>query len=129
MLRNQHRNIAQLVNDQVQQWLQSVREEKEKKVTPEIPVPRVQIRDWPDTPNRMVRLEHPHTFRNYAVRENRGIDYLIDWTDRFVAGDKFNTLYIDLSANVRYERRPEFNGSEKICCRLTTMANGSTPTA
>ena len=85
-----------------------------KKVTPDIPVPCVRIRDWPDTPHRLVRLEHPHTFRNYAVRENRGIDYLIDWTDRFVAGNKFNTLYIDLSANVRYERRPEFNGSEKI---------------
>ncbi|HUT94638.1 MAG TPA: glycoside hydrolase family 20 zincin-like fold domain-containing protein [Thermoguttaceae bacterium] len=85
-----------------------------KKATAEIPVPCVQIRDWPDTLNRMVRLEHPHTFRNYAVRENRGIDYLIDWTDRFVAGNKYNTLYIDLSANVRYERRPEFNGSEKI---------------
>jgi hypothetical protein len=85
-----------------------------KRVTPDIPVPCVEVRDWPDTPNRLVRLEHPHTFRNYAVRENRGIDYLIDWTDRFVAGNKFNTLYIDLSANVRYERRPEFNGSEKI---------------
>ena len=85
-----------------------------KQVAAEIPVPCVRIRDWPDTPNRLIRLEHPHTFRNYAVRENRGIDYLIDWTDRFVAGNKFNTLYIDLSANVRYERRPEFNGSEKI---------------
>jgi len=85
-----------------------------KKVAADVPVPCVRIRDWPETPNRMVRLEHPHTFRNYAVRENRGIDYLIDWTDRFVAGNKFNTLYIDLSANVRYERRAEFNGSEKI---------------
>jgi hypothetical protein len=85
-----------------------------KRMTPDVPVPCVQVRDWPDTPNRMVRLEHPHTFRNCAVRENRGIDYLIDWTDRFVAGNKFNTLYIDLSANVRYQRRPEFHGSEKI---------------
>ncbi len=85
-----------------------------KKVNSDIPVPCVRIHDWPDTPNRLVRLEHPHTFRNYAVRENRGIGYLIDWTDRFVAGNKFNTLYIDLSANVCYERRSEFNGSEKI---------------
>ena len=81
-----------------------------KRVTPDIPVPCVEVRDWPDTPDRLVRLEHPHTFRNYAVRENRGID----WTDRFVAGNKLNTLYIDLSANIRYQRRPEFNGSEKI---------------
>jgi len=79
-----------------------------------LPVPCVQIADWPDTPNRMLRLEHPHTFRNYAVREKRGIEYLIDWTERFVAGNKFNTLYIDFAANVRYERRPEFDGSEKL---------------
>ncbi|NOX56839.1 MAG: hypothetical protein GXP27_20845 [Planctomycetes bacterium] len=39
---------------------------------------------------------------------------MIDWTDRFVAANKFNTLFIDLSANVRYRRRPEMNGSEKI---------------
>ena len=77
-------------------------------------VPCAAIVDWPDTPNRLIRLEHPHTFRNYPVRENRGIDYLIDWTDRFIAGNKINTLYIDLSANVRYQRRPEFNGSERI---------------
>jgi hypothetical protein len=79
-----------------------------------IAVPCAELVDWPDTPHRLIRLEHPHTFRNYPVRENRGIDYLIDWTDRYVAGNKFNTFYIDFSANVRYRRRPEFNGSEKI---------------
>lgn len=30
MLRNQHKNISQLVNEQVQQWLQNVREDKGK---------------------------------------------------------------------------------------------------
>lgn len=85
-----------------------------KRGEPELPIRCVKISDWPDLTNRLIRLEHPHTFRNYPVRENRGIDYLIDWTDRFVAGHKFNTFYIDVSANVRYERRPEFNGSEKI---------------
>jgi hypothetical protein len=77
-------------------------------------VPCARVVDWPDAPHRMIRLEHPHTFRNYPVRENRGIDYLIDWTERYVAGNKFNLFYIDFSANVRYGRRPEFNGSEKI---------------
>jgi hypothetical protein len=48
------------------------------------------------------------------VKENRGIDYLIDWTERFVADQKINTFYVDLAANVRYQRRPEFNGTEKI---------------
>jgi hypothetical protein len=79
-----------------------------------VAVPCAEIVDWPDTPHRLLRLEHPHTFRNYPVRENRGIDYLIDWTERYVAGNKFNTFYIDFSANVRYRRRPEFNGSERI---------------
>ncbi|MBI5687312.1 MAG: hypothetical protein HZC54_19740 [Verrucomicrobia bacterium] len=79
-----------------------------------LPVPCAEIVDWPDTPNRLIRLEHPHTFRNYPVRENRGIEFLMDWTDRFVAGNKFNTFYIDFSANIRYARRPEFNGSEKL---------------
>ncbi len=85
-----------------------------KRSSAEVPIRCVAIRDWPDTLHRLIRLEHPHTFRNFPVRENRGIDYLIDWTDRFVAGNKFNTLFIDLSANVRYRRRPEMNGSEKI---------------
>ena len=85
-----------------------------KKGAETLPVRCAQIVDWPDTPNRLIRLEHPHTFRNYSVRENRGIEYLMDWTDRFVAGNKFNTFYIDFSANVRYERRPEINGSEKL---------------
>jgi len=85
-----------------------------KKPTDTAPVPCVEIVDWPDTPNRLIRLEHPHTFRNYAVGEKRGIEYLIDWTDRFIAGNKINTLFIDLSAVVRYERRPEFNGTERL---------------
>ena len=85
-----------------------------KKGAAPLPVPCAEIVDWPDTPNRLIRLEHPHTFRNYPVREKRGIEYLMDWTDRFVAGNKFNTFYIDFAGNVRYERRPEFNGSEKL---------------
>lgn len=85
-----------------------------KRVAEAPQVPCAAIVDWPDTPNRLLRLEHPHTFRNYPVRENRGIDYLIQWTDRFVAGNKFNTFYVDLSANVRYARRPEMNGSDKL---------------
>ena len=85
-----------------------------KNVTATLPVPCAQIVDWPDTPNRMLRLEHPHTFRNMAVKEKRGIDYLIEWTDRCVAGNKFNLFYLDISANVQYQRRPEFNSSDKL---------------
>ena len=77
-------------------------------------VPCVRIVDWPDTPNRLVRLEHPHHFKNNPLGDNRGIAYLMDWTDRFVAGTKSNVLFIDFSALIRYKRRPEFNGSERI---------------
>jgi hypothetical protein len=78
-----------------------------------MPVPCVEILDWPDLPNRMCRLEHPQHFRNRELKENRGIDFLIEWTERFVAGNKLNVFFIDLSANTIYERRPEFNGSER----------------
>ena len=79
-----------------------------------LPVPCVEILDWPDMRHRLCRLEHPHHFRNRALKENRGIDFLIDWTDRFVAGNKLNVFFIDLSACTVFERRPEFNGCERI---------------
>ncbi len=76
-------------------------------------VPGVEILDWPDTPIRLCRLEHIHHFRNCEVKEKRGIEYLMDWVDRFVTGNKLNLFYLDMSA-VQYERRPEFNGREKL---------------
>ncbi|MBN1675630.1 MAG: hypothetical protein JXR37_31600 [Kiritimatiellae bacterium] len=84
------------------------------KIQDQMPVPCAAILDWPDTPNRLCRLEHPWTFKGYPIRENRGIEYLMDWTDRFVAGLKLNVFFLDIAANVTYERRPEFNGKEKI---------------
>ena len=84
------------------------------RITEDMPVPCVEILDWPDTPNRLARLEHTHNFRNYPVRENRGIEYLMEWTDRFVAGNKLNVLFLDISALVKHKRRPEFNGTERI---------------
>ena len=83
------------------------------RVEDSMPVPCVRILDWPDLPNRMCRLEHPHNFKNRPLKENRGIDFLIDWTDRFVAGNKLNVFFIDLSANTVYERRPECNGGQR----------------
>ncbi|MFC1805590.1 glycoside hydrolase family 20 zincin-like fold domain-containing protein, partial [Planctomycetota bacterium] len=84
------------------------------RITEDMAVPCVEILDWPDTPNRLARLEHTHHFRDRPIRDNWGIAYLMDWTDRFVAGNKLNVLFIDLSAVVRHKRRPEFNGSERI---------------
>jgi len=37
-----------------------------------------------------------------------------NWTDRFVAGNKLNVFMVDLSANVAYKRRPEFNGRHQL---------------
>ncbi|MBN1670463.1 MAG: hypothetical protein JXR37_05500 [Kiritimatiellae bacterium] len=82
--------------------------------TERMPVPCVDILDWPDLPHRLCRLEHASTFRNSPVHDRWGIDYLMEWTDRFVAGNKMNVLMIDLSANVTYKRRTEMNGSEKL---------------
>jgi len=84
------------------------------RITRDMPVPCVEILDWPDTPNRLARLEHTHNFRNYPIRENRGIEYLMEWTDRFVAGNKLNVLFLDISALVKHKRRPEFDGTERI---------------
>ena len=78
-----------------------------------MPVPCVEILDWPDLPRRMCRLEHPHHFNYRKLEEDRGIDFLIEWTDRFVAGNKLNVFFIDLSANTIYERRPDCNGSQR----------------
>ena len=76
-------------------------------------VPGVDILDWPDLSNRLCRLEHPSHFKHGTLKENRGIDYLIEWTERFVAGNKLNVFFIDLSANTIYERRPECNGNQR----------------
>jgi len=84
------------------------------RITRRMDVPSVRIADWPDTLHRLVRLEHPHHFRGHTLGDDRGIAYLMDWADRFVAGTKSNVLFIDLSPLVRYKRRPEFNGSERL---------------
>ena len=84
------------------------------RVTKQMPVPCVDILDWPDLPRRLSRLEHPHTLGKQAVKENRGIEFLMEWTERFVAENKLNVLMVDLSATVQYKRRPEFTGGGKI---------------
>jgi len=78
-----------------------------------MPVPCVEILDWPDLHKRLCRLEHPHHFKYRKLKEDRGIDFLIEWTERFVAGNKLNVFFIDLSANTIYKRHPECNGSQR----------------
>ncbi len=78
------------------------------------PVPQVEILDWPDMPNRIVMFMHQQRLTASPFQEVRPVEYLMDWVDRMVAENKFNTLFLDVSAATRYKRRPEFNGPEKI---------------
>ncbi|MDD2708296.1 MAG: glycoside hydrolase family 20 zincin-like fold domain-containing protein [Verrucomicrobiae bacterium] len=81
------------------------------------PVKCVEIFDWPDLHHRAGRLEHPSTFKSpsrASLLEHRGIDFLLDWTDRFIVGNKLNRFFIDLSSVVKYERRQEFADAGKI---------------
>ena len=84
------------------------------RVREQMPVPCVDILDWPDLPNRLVSSQGQGGFKNQTPKDNYGIEYMMEWTDRFVAGSKANILFWDLSSRVRYERRPEFNGSERM---------------
>lgn len=79
-----------------------------------MPVPCVEVYDWPDLPYRLVSAQGTSAFKNQKPKDNFGIEYMMEWTERFVAGQKANVLFWDLSSRVRYERRPEFNGSERI---------------
>ncbi len=84
------------------------------KIKEAMPVPCVEILDWPDLPNRLVSAQGTGAFKNQTPKDDFGIEYMMEWTDRFVAGQKANVLFWDLSTRVRYRRRPEFNGSERI---------------
>ncbi|NQT86815.1 hypothetical protein HQ560_08635 [bacterium] len=79
-----------------------------------MPVPCVEVYDWPDLPHRLVSLQGTSAFKNQKPKDDLGIEYMMEWTDRFVAGQKANVLFWDLSSRVRYKRRPEFNGAERV---------------
>jgi len=76
------------------------------KIQARMPVPCVEILDWPDLPNRMMMTSHGCAWHYMTYGDNWGIDYFIDWVDRFVAQNKANVLYSDMSRSVRYERQP-----------------------
>ena len=84
------------------------------KVREQMPVRCAEAYDWPDLPNRMVSSQGQSGFRNQTPRDNFGIQYIMEWVDRFVAGNKGNVMYWDLSSRVKYKRQPEFNGSERM---------------
>ncbi len=78
------------------------------------PIKSASILDWPDVEHRMMRLPHPWQFKNRKFKEIRSIDFLKDWAERFVAGNKYNRFYLDVSHLVKFKRRPEFCGTERI---------------
>lgn len=83
------------------------------KIREQMPVPCVEVYDWPDLPFRLVSAQGTSAFKNQTPKDDPGIEYLMQWTDRFVAGQKANVLFLDIASRVKYERRPEFNGSER----------------
>ena len=84
------------------------------KIKDSAPMQCVEIIDWPDKKMRILSLLHPWNFPQGAIKENRGINYLIKWIDRYVAGNKLNTAVIDLGSLVKYKRHPEFNKKQAI---------------
>ncbi|HCO93264.1 MAG TPA: hypothetical protein DIU00_04815, partial [Phycisphaerales bacterium] len=84
------------------------------RVEDRMPVSCVKVYDWPDLPYRLVSAQGTGAFRNQKPKDNFGIEYMMEWTERFVAGQKANVLFWDLSSRVRYKRRGEFNGNERI---------------
>ena len=75
------------------------------------PVKCAEIIDWPDLKIRFTNLLHPHHFYKRKLNENRGIDYLIKWIDRYVAGTGQNMVMVQVGPIVKYKRRPEFNAA------------------
>lgn len=81
----------------------------------DVPIACVDIVDWPDIQYRVLNLNAPQLLdRNQRFKENRGLDYLLQWVDRMAGDYKYNILVIDLSASVQYKRRPEFIGPRTI---------------
>ncbi|OQC11697.1 MAG: Glycosyl hydrolase family 20, catalytic domain [Lentisphaerae bacterium ADurb.Bin082] len=75
------------------------------------PVQCAEILDSPDLERRFTNLLHPWQFYGKEFKENRTIDYLIDWVDKYVAGTKQNLFSVDIASLVQYKRRPEFNST------------------
>jgi len=84
------------------------------KIQDPMPVPCVEILDWPDLPNRMIMATHGGAWFWSSYKERRDIDWLIDWVDRFVAQNKGTLFFLDLATVVISERRPEFGGKSKL---------------
>ncbi|OHD64963.1 MAG: hypothetical protein A2096_15445 [Spirochaetes bacterium GWF1_41_5] len=82
------------------------------RITANRPVPCAEILDWPDLDVRLCRLDFFWPPKGVKP-EKRGIDFLINWTERMMTGLKLNFLMIELGGLVIYKRRPELNGIEK----------------
>jgi hypothetical protein len=79
------------------------------------PVPCADIVDWPDVEFRVLDLNHPQLlYPSQQFKDQRGIEYLLQWVDRMTADLKYNVFMVDFSALVKYKRRPEFNGNRTI---------------
>jgi len=84
------------------------------RIRDEMPVPCVEILDWPDILRRIAMTGHGVLFKHMRIKENRGIEYLIDWADRFVARNKSNFFVMELSRAIVYEREQGMGGPENF---------------
>ena len=75
-------------------------------------IPCLEITDFPDLPNRIFRICHPRSRSSVKIQEFRGVEYLLDYIDRFAANQKYNFFMLDLSGVTRFPRYPAFNPPE-----------------
>ena len=76
------------------------------------PAPCVEILDWPDVAKRIGRFWTPDQVWT-PLRESYDADFLMRWIDRYVAGNKFNLLMLDICTVIFYRRHPEVNFNAK----------------
>lgn len=76
------------------------------------PVPCVEILDWPDIDKRLGRF-WPPTQLHSKVKDRWDADDMIEWIDRFVAGNKLNLLWLDITRGIIFERDVRNNYNKK----------------
>ncbi len=79
-----------------------------------IRIPCAEITDYPDVRNRIFRICHPALYRGTRLREFRGVDYILDYIERFIAAQKYNIFQLELASMTQFKRQPGFNGPERV---------------
>lgn len=70
-------------------------------------VPALTVEDWPDLKRRCIAFLHTGEKTGAKPAENRGIDALLHWLEKYVADSKQNWAVMDLSMNAQMLSRPD----------------------